>query len=821
MRHIFKSADSMGKSLKNLNVIPFLFLLPALLLFSSACKNPQHDRGSGGDSKDNSEGNFSEEYVLLETILPEYDGENLFRSVQITGNKIYCGSYSYEEVAEKTEETSMKSSGESPEVSGGRSFETIRSFSMRGELLSEVSLPLGDSRDSVRWHVDDAGNIRIAAQENTEDAKTASPLRLYEFDAAGTLLLEQEFDRLREYPAPNDRAGAIAADGEGRICVLLYDTLLLFDESGNFRSSVRMEETFSGNNTTLVTAPDGTVCALCQTDLNSGILARVNFDSKTLSSLYTGLPPVSGGLLTFCGEGKLLLSTEEGPCLYNADTKEQTLLFSWLDKDLVSSSVRGLAMSEDGTLFAAINERAGTDGTGGTSSLLLKFGADPEEAAADGSAAESASSVPFVQSSQDERTIITLAAIQLTFWEKDAIVEFNRSNELYRIETVEYLPNGWNGSEELKDAQSKLEMEMALDSKGYDIISLSYLNMENLAAKGIFEDLYPFLDREGGFEREDFFESILNAYTVEDRLICIPDEFTVQVLLGKTADLGDRHGWTLRELLDYNSAHPETLHLFTSSSRGLAAQALLYHGNDGFIGMESGEVWFDRAACEDVLKLLKSHNDASHDSPTADRLQRGEVLLTTIHLYAFDGLQLDRARFGEPVTWIGWPDAEGNAQVLYEGQTQYAISSRSDCKEGAWAWLEYYLGHEQRFTFPSRISEFEKMAERALKDQYKLDADGNIRLDENGDPELKTIHTYNEGSDSGLWSYTSEPITEADVAQIRQIVETGGKAWHNTTDEVIYQAVMEEGAAYFTGQKPVDAVVDVLENRLKLYLEEQ
>ena len=774
----------------------------ALILTCTSC-SPQPD----SDSQDGT----LQEYTLIRTTPLKGDDESIFRSIQISGDKIHCGSYSYEEATETSE---------------GLSAETICTFSAEGELLSKFLLPLGDNRDSVRWYADDEDNIYIAAQESTENAETSAALRLYKFDATGALCLEQEFDRLREYPAPNNHANDIATDKEGRICVLLYDTILLFDESGIFRGSVNIGETLSGNHIplSLVTAPDGTVCVLCQTDRNDCTLARINFDNKAVSPIYTGLPPVSGGPMAFCSETEFLLCTEEGPCLYRGETGEQTTLFTWLSRNLLNSSVKGLTMTGEGTLLVAVNERMGT----GISSIeLMEFGAvsgqsSPEEAAqSGGSDPEAASAAPSAQTTKDGKTIITLAAITLPFYEKNAIIEFNKGSDRYRVDVVEYLPYGWNNPEELKNAQAKMEMEMALDSKSYDLISLSYLNMENLAEKDIFEDLYPFLDREGGFERDDFFESILNAYTVNGKLISIPDEFSVNVLLGKTSDLGDRHGWTLRELLDYNNAHPETSCLVADSDRILAAYALLWNGNDSFIRMEDGEVVFDRGTCEDVLKLLKDHEDTSFDTSRADRLQQGESLLTSVQLYSFDGLQLDRARFGESMTWIGYPDVEGNCQVFYEGHTEYAISSHSDCKEGAWEYLEYYLGHEQQFVFPSRTAAFEEMASQAVTDQYVLDADGNIRLDENGNPELKTTSTYIEGGDTYSWSFTFGPVTEEDVEQIRQIVESGGKAWHNTTDEVIYQAVMEEGVAYFADQKSLDIVVDILENRLRLYLQEQ
>lgn len=55
---------------------------------------------------------------------------------------------------------------------------------------------------------------------------------------------------------------------------------------------------------------------------------------------------------------------------------------------------------------------------------------------------------------------------------------------------------------------------------------------------------------------------------------------------------------------------------------------------------------------------------------------------------------------------------------------------------------------------------------------------------------------------------------------VREMLEKGSLVLSDSDDTVLYQTTLEEGAAYFSGQKSEEVVIDILENRLRLYLSE-
>lgn len=773
--------------------------LIAALLFTS-CAKPQQDNGHGADAS----APTKDEYTLLTDTTLEGGGETFFRSTQLAADgKIYCGLYSYDEQTQS-------------------SLEKILTFSAEGAFLEETTLPLGNTRDSVKWYADSSQNLYIAARENTEASKTSDvPLRLYKFDPAGNLCYQQEFTGLWDYTSQNIYLNDLCVDQTGQLYLLLPDTVLLFKADGSFHGSIESGQTSFQS---LAAGTDDTVWLLCRSGSGGYELARIDYAGKQAPVIHDTLPEADHNRAVVCDETRFLFSTPVGPCLYQGENSAQSLLFSWLDQNLLSASVRNFGMTEDRTLILLADEKE----NGSQVTRLLRFApqSSSQNAAQNPSGAPNSSEAQRSTASNpnpdSQKTVLTLAAIQLSYQENEAIVNFNRSSEKYRIEAVEYLSTtASHTNQDIDDARAKMEMDMALDTKGYDIISLNNLNVTNLAEKGMFEDLYPFLDESSVLDREDFFESILTAYTIDDKLIAIPDKVFISALIGKKADFGEQHGWTLRELLDYGRAHPETPRLFCTERQSLAASVLLSYGTDSFIRMEGGVIAFDEETCRDVLELLKAHGDTTFQIPRANLLQRGESLLLHSYIHTFDEPQYLRALFGEPVTYLGYPDPAGNCRLRYTGETEYAVSSRSDCKEGAWEYLEFFLNNSTSDTiFPSQKSRFEEMAQRQLTEQYVRDEAGNIALDQNGNPKLTSTKTTNEGSGEELWSFTYGPITQEDVDWVREMLESSGGVWQTVDNTVLYQTTMEEGAAYFSGQKPIGAVTDILKNRLSLYLSE-
>ena len=95
---------------------------------------------------------------------------------------------------------------------------------------------------------------------------------------------------------------------------------------------------------------------------------------------------------------------------------------------------------------------------------------------------------------------------------KKAIIDFNKTNEKYRITVKEY-------GENVEDYQTALTQFNAdlTTSNCPDIISLSNVDFHMYVSKGILEDLYPYMEK-SGIHKEDYLENIMKAYEEDGKL---------------------------------------------------------------------------------------------------------------------------------------------------------------------------------------------------------------------------------------------------------------------------------------------------------------
>jgi nucleoside-specific outer membrane channel protein Tsx len=70
----------------------------------------------------------------------------------------------------------------------------------------------------------------------------------------------------------------------------------------------------------------------------------------------------------------------------------------------------------------------------------------------------------------------------------------------------------------------------------------------NYVRKGMFADLYPFIDNDSDYSREDFSQPILKAFETDGKLYSIAPAFEFDTLVGKTSIFGEVQDQSFAEL---------------------------------------------------------------------------------------------------------------------------------------------------------------------------------------------------------------------------------------------------------------------------------
>lgn len=188
---------------------------------------------------------------------------------------------------------------------------------------------------------------------------------------------------------------------------------------------------------------------------------------------------------------------------------------------------------------------------------------------------------------------ITYGTMALDWDVKRMIIDFNKSNEKYRIVVKEY------GTEDYQTGRTQFNADLTTKNCP-DLVELSALNYTQYASKGIFEDLYPYMDQ-SGLKKEDFLENVLKAYEVDRKLYAVVPGFYVTTTMAKQSMVGDITGWTLAEMLDFvERIDPENI--FDGGARESIFYYFIYNNIDEFIDWETGKCFFDG---EDFIRTLE------------------------------------------------------------------------------------------------------------------------------------------------------------------------------------------------------------------------
>lgn len=735
------------------------------------------------------------------TYVPQYielDSEQSYWNAALRGDSLYNLVQNWDEATNTSSQKLMKYSME-----GGKFGE------------GETMLELNDGNNIQSFTVDKEGSFYLMkikypeleeGEEPGEDYWEKRQTFLYKYDAGGQQVYEQNITEQLMEDDGHSYMDTMLPDEQGRLYGISGDLIRLFDKDGRYAGKISDEETyFSG----IGQGKDGKIYVSYYdraAEGNSYVLAEVDFDGKKLGKVYKNFVGGNGNDILTPGIEKDFL-VQDGTNVYEYDLATETAepLFNWLDCDINGNYVEKMGITEDGRLIVMINDWNG----GGYEMAFL----DKKKTA----------ELPV-------RETITIGSLYEGYDLKEAVVAFNKSNDKYRVKIKAYYDTRDGSQDGYQNAITNLNNDIISGSNCPDIMDLSTLNIKQMVSKGVFEDLAPYLEKSTKLKREDYFDNILDSLTLDGVLVTIPYAFALQTVMGKTADVGDKMGWTLEEMIAFCEEHPGA-QLFDYADKSSILAYCLGYNEAAFIDWETGECKFDSPEFKQLLEFVNKFPDeydweSNDDKSTPEKLAAGEVLLNMAYISSYDDVQYSIAQFnGEPVTCIGFPDVSGGSGCSMHFQKTYGISSQSQHKDGAWEFIESVLAKEpdDRYsdTFSTRKDVLAKQREEATKVNYVTDENGELVLDEDGNPieEGSSGSVVMYGSSGGGWSYTYHRTTEEEADLVDALIAVAVPVNMDSSNQIV-NIITEEADGYFKGQKSVDDVAGIIQSRIQLYVNE-
>lgn len=768
-----------------------------LVLGAAACGKTDGENPKSGQKSDSAE-ELAPEFVYAVDYLP-MEGEADLYNAKIVGNTIYTMST---EVIESPDGNQYRQSIKKFEIADGK----------LGE--GQEALLIDEGTNLSQFYVTDQKELYIvkSVSPDTEGEETETDVYgrlkqqyfLVKYNAAGEMEFEAD---LAELAKDQDwfYVQRLAVDGKGRCYLFCNEELALFDETGSPAGKVTLEGISWLNG--IGTAKDGKVyVSYYNYEGNSPglVLSEVDFDKRSFGAKYENFTNENGNGSFSAGVGADIL-VGDSKALYEYSMAEQKSekLLTWLDYDINGSSVSGYSLDQEGRVFVAIR-----DWQSDTSEIAVM------------------SKVRADQVAKKEK--ITIGVMQADSQLARQVIAFNKSTDRYHIEVKEYVDTANMNENSYNDAVTRFTNDI-MSGNGPDILDVSSIDITNYVGKGAIEDLTPWLENSSALKKSDFFESILQECTYNEVLAYIPIGFSLNTLMAKASEVGDEMGWTLSDMIGYSKAHPKTA-LMEYVTKDNMLQMMLMLNQERFIDPKKGECSLDSGEFKELLEFANSFPedyDNLDNRLTPVKLADGSLLLSNAYISSFNDVQSALAYFGdEKATFIGYPSYQGGNGCLMSVQSAYAISSKSNSKEGAWAFLESILSKDISeewgfYGFSSRKSIYEKQKAQALKVEYVYDENGELYLDENGEPVIQGSGGGWSmiGDDGESWSYEYHPVTQEEADIVEKLLD-GAVCFNYRYDDELMKIISEEAQHYFKGESSVDEAASKIQGRVRLYITE-
>ncbi|MBJ8030476.1 ABC transporter substrate-binding protein [Bacillus cereus group sp. N21] len=408
---------------------------------------------------------------------------------------------------------------------------------------------------------------------------------------------------------------------------------------------------------------------------------------------------------------------------------------------------------------------------------------------------------------KDGKTIVELSTLGDTSSLKQAEKLYEQKNPKIDIQIKGAFPEDGSKTEASKTDETSAEKIISkvntefLSGKGSDVIVLDGLPADKYGKKGLLTDLSKMMEQDKSFDKNQYFNKVLDNSKTGEKLYGIPLSFWLSGLLGDDTAIqqsgvkvNDKE-WTWSE--------------FTSVGKELASkgthknvigntppeQMLQFLVQDHYaelVDKASGKAKFQSDLFVQMLEDVKKMYDEK--IATADEVNLGEAYFVRLPMImSIEDYFSTGASLGITGTKIYQkPHIAGQKKgVAFTPHTTVGINAKSPVKKEAWNFLKFLMSDEVQSKgngFPINKAVYEQQI-KTLKEKGKLEGPtGSIN------------------------------VTESDIQGLEKMVaEISVQSPQSTKIESI---IAEESKSYFSGQKSAKDVAALIQNRVTTYINE-
>lgn len=416
------------------------------------------------------------------------------------------------------------------------------------------------------------------------------------------------------------------------------------------------------------------------------------------------------------------------------------------------------------------------------------------------------------------KTVVTIAVVQKDMggWLEQAEATYESKNPNVDIVIKGYvaMPEP-SGTFQIIGGVSPADLEKyrnaintdLMSGKGADIVSVSELDYEKYADKGVLADLGALMEKDPEFDPANLFGNVMDAANGGGKKVVAPIWFgihTITSTLEPEQLKVDDASWTWSDLLNQGAELakdlPGDLEIMGGVTPAALLRAIVMSDYDHYINQEKKTASFDTGEFAGLLNQLKELYGAGMLSDNLDKIFENRSIF---HDRLFNSpMQALETLLSKQQIWNS-PGSSKDAGLRFSSDMMLAINAKSAVTDEAWKFLSYLLSEEAQ-SHPAMFQWFPmNKAAVAVKLQQALSAPA----------ESKTL--LGAPSDNA-----QAPVEVTAQTTERLMAFIGQPGYFHGSDPRLMDIVETEAAAFFAGEKTAETVAKLIQNRAKTYLNE-
>ena len=396
----------------------------------------------------------------------------------------------------------------------------------------------------------------------------------------------------------------------------------------------------------------------------------------------------------------------------------------------------------------------------------------------------------------DGKRIITLYGpdVLIDLLGMNLIENFNMENEDYTVVLMEYSPN----VETVLASQDRPDLMYVFDCT----------KVEEYQRGGYLADLKPFIEASEIIPMDKLQQSVVDAFTFDGGIYALAQYATLETIMGPQMHMEGRTGWTVAEFLDWLERHPDVMSTLPLN-RDIFLEFCLKGNLEQYIDFEKGVANLTGDDFKNMLAQIKEL-DIQKDSEPRDEYDSYDSTIPRI-LYDYRqtvfGISMQRHWYQDNLINMGFPNDKGEPKVLLNCITNLCMLESSECKEGAFSFIEYCMTYE--FVVP--WVDYEPDYSRFLWTYLP-------RRERERNAKREVTHTYGDWDNPEERLELTYTITPEDEELLDEMF---CMAVPDTYEKkTIRTIIAEEVQAYFLGQKSLEQVCEIMQSRVGILLSE-